>query len=168
MPGSDAQREADTPIGFGMRAAHWVASGFGAGFAPKAPGTVGTLVAIPLYLLLRELPPAYYAGVVLAMFGVGVLLCRIVETRFARHDHPSIVWDEIVGYLIAMFLAPRGWFWVALGFALFRLFDIWKPFPIGAVDRRMRGGFGVMLDDALAGVAAGAVLQVTAYLVWNF
>ena len=81
------------------------------------------------------------------------------------HDHPGIVWDEIVGYLITMFLAPAGWAWMALGFVLFRLFDIWKPFPIRQIERRIQGGFGNMLDDALAAICAWAVLQMLARMV---
>lgn len=150
----------------GRRAIHFFASGFGAGLAPIAPGTAGTLAAIPIYLLLdATLGPALYAAVVLAMFALGVWLCRETERDLGTHDAPQIVWDEIVGYLVTMWLAPRGWEWVVLGFFLFRLFDIWKPFPIRALERRIPGGFGIMLDDALAGLYALVVMQAGAYLV---
>ena len=141
------------------------ALGFGSGKAPFAPGTFGTLAAIPLYLLLRELSPLAYALVVIAMFAVGVWFCQVTEQDLGEHDHSSIVWDEIVGYLITMFMAPVGWGWMVLGFFLFRLFDIWKPFPIRTLERRIRGGFGNMLDDVLAACYALAFIQIAAHFV---
>jgi len=83
----------------------------------------------------------------------------------ATPDHPGIVWDEIVGYLITMFLAPKGWLWIILGFILFRLFDIFKPFPISWFDQRISGGLGIMADDWLAGLFGWFVLQVFAMLL---
>jgi phosphatidylglycerophosphatase A len=147
------------------RAVHLLAFGFGAGKAPAAPGTFGTLVGIPAYLLLATFPPAVYAATVAAMFAVGVWLCQVTEEDLGVHDHRSIVWDEIVGYLITLFLVPSGWPWLAAGFVLFRLFDILKPFPIRQIERRTRGGFGIMLDDALAAVYAWIVLQALARLL---
>lgn len=146
------------------RIVHFFAFGLGAGKIPFAPGTFGTLVAVPLYLLLASLPPLIYAEIVLGLFALGVWLCHATEQDLGVHDHPGIVWDEIVGYLITMFMAPAGWAWIAAGFLLFRLFDIWKPFPIRQLERRIQGGFGNMLDDALAGLYALAVLQGIAYL----
>jgi len=108
---------------------------------------------------------AVYAGVVAALFAFGVWLCQVTERDLGVHDHPGIVWDEIVGYLITMFMAPAGWEWVVLGFFLFRLFDIWKPFPIRQLERRIRGGFGNMFDDAIAAVYAWLVLQAVVRLV---
>lgn len=139
---------------------HFLAFGFGAGKIPWAPGTFGTLVAIPVYLLLVSMPPAVYAAIVLGLFILGVWLCQATERDLGVHDHAGIVWDEIVGYLITMFMAPDGWPWIMTGFFLFRLFDIWKPFPIRQIERRVRGGLGNMLDDALAGLYSLAVLQV--------
>lgn len=150
---------------FGQRMAWWVMSGFGAGRSPVAPGTVGTLIAVPLYLLVRDVSPFAYAALVAILFALGVWLCGVAERGLGVHDHASIVWDEITGFLITMFLAPRGWVWLAIGFALFRLFDIWKPYPIGAVERAVRGGLGSMLDDVLAGVFAFALLQLAARMV---
>lgn len=144
----------------GNRLVHFLAFGFGAGYAPVAPGTFGTLVAIPIYLLLMQTPLPVYALVVLGMFVAGVWLCATTERDLGMHDHSGIVWDEIVGYLITMFMAPAGWVWVVVGFLLFRLFDIWKPFPIRALERRIQGGFGNMLDDALAGLYSLVILQV--------
>ena len=147
--------------------ARFLALGFGSGKAPFAPGTFGTLVAIPIYFLLRELAPLTYALIVIAMFALGVWICQITEQDLGEHDHSSIVWDEIVGYLITMFMAPAGWIWIAAGFFLFRLFDIWKPFPIRALQRRIRGGFGNMLDDVLAALYALAFIQIAAHFVNN-
>jgi phosphatidylglycerophosphatase A len=150
-------------IPLGRRLIHFLAFGFGAGTAPAAPGTYGTLVAVPVYLWLAPLSPTVYVPTVLAMFAAGVWFCRVTERDLGVHDHPGIVWDEIVGYLVAMFLAPAGWFWVVTGFFLFRVFDVWKPFPIRALEHRVQGGFGCMLDDALAGVYACLALQAIAY-----
>lgn len=145
------------------RVIHFLAFGFGSGRMPVAPGTFGTLAAIPIYLLLDSAPPPAYAAVVAGLFVLGVWLCHATEQDLGVHDHPGIVWDEIVGYLITMFLAPRGWQWIVLGFVLFRLFDIWKPFPIRQIERRIRGGLGNMLDDALAGLYSLAAIQGIAY-----
>jgi phosphatidylglycerophosphatase A len=144
--------------------AHFLAFGFGAGKAPVAPGTFGTLVGIAAYLLLQPLSALSYAVTVLALFVLGVWLCQVTERDLGVHDHPGIVWDEIVGYLITMFMAPAGWAWIVAGFFLFRLFDIWKPFPIRQLERRIQGGFGNMLDDALAGLYSLAALQGMVYL----
>ena len=147
------------------RFVHFLAFGFGSGKSSVAPGTFGTLVGIPAYLLLQPLATYIYVAVVAAMFGVGVWLCHVTEQDLGVHDHPGIVWDEIVGYLITMFMAPAGWVWMSAGFLLFRLFDIWKPFPIRQIERRIQGGFGNMLDDALAAVYAWVVLQAVVRLV---
>jgi phosphatidylglycerophosphatase A len=153
------------PVPMWRRIVHFFAFGFGSGKAPVAPGTFGTLVGIPIYLLLEPLAIYIYVAAVAGMFAAGVWVCRVTERDLGVHDHPSIVWDEIVGYLITMFLAPAGWMWPALGFVLFRLFDIWKPFPIRQLERRIQGGFGNMLDDALAAVYAWLVLQALARLI---
>ena len=147
------------------RPVHFLAFGFGTGLAPKAPGTVGTLAALPFYfgMLALGLTPLFYALVVLALLLVGVWLCHQTAADLGVHDHPGIVWDEIVGYLIAMFLVPASWQGLVLGFALFRLFDIWKPFPIGYLDRHVSGGWGIMLDDVVAGLYALGVLHA---LIW--
>jgi phosphatidylglycerophosphatase A len=149
---------------FGRRLIRFAASGFGAGWAPKAPGTFGTLLAVPIYLILSQLGPVLYATAVAAMFAIGVWICGVAG-RDLGDDAPSIVWDEIVGFLIAMFMVPVGWQWILAGFALFRLFDVLKPFPIGAIERRVHGGLGTMLDDALAGTAALAILHAVVLLI---
>ncbi|MDX1251980.1 MAG: phosphatidylglycerophosphatase A [Gammaproteobacteria bacterium] len=123
-----------------------------------APGTFGTLAAVPLYLLLQNLPLIGYIIVVGILFALGVWLCHITARDLGVHDHPGIVWDEIVGYLIAMIAAPAGWLWLLTGFALFRLFDVWKPWPIHLIDRHVGEGFGIMFDDVVAGIYAWAVM----------
>jgi len=138
---------------------HWLAFGLGSGLARYAPGTWGTLVAIPPYLLLAQLPPVPYALVVIAAFAAGVWLCDTVSRDLGVHDHGGIVWDEFVGYWITMFLMPVRWEWLVAGFALFRLFDIWKPWPIRWFDDNVEGGFGIMFDDVVAAVAACGVLH---------
>lgn len=143
---------------------HLVSLGFGTGLAPKAPGTFGTLLAVPLYLILRPLSLELYLLVVAAAFALGILVCAATARAAGVHDHPAIVWDEVVGYLLCMTAAPSGWIYVFAGFALFRLFDIWKPWPIRIMDQRLRGGFGIMIDDLVAGLYGLAVLQLIVYL----
>jgi len=150
---------------FTRRLVHFAAFGFGAGKAPFAPGTFGTLVGVPIYLVLRQAPTATYAAVTMLMFVLGIWLCGVTERDFGRKDMSAIVWDEIVGYLVTMFMAPGGWEYVVGGFLLFRLFDIWKPFPIRALERRTPGGLGVMLDDVLAGLYASTGMQALSVLL---
>ncbi|MEA3273693.1 MAG: phosphatidylglycerophosphatase A [Pseudomonadota bacterium] len=138
---------------------HWLAYGFGSGLSPWAPGTAGTLAAIPLYLLLRPLPVTWYLAVLLGLFLIGIWACGKTARELNAHDPAPIVWDEFLGYLLTMTAAPTGWVWVVLGFVLFRFFDILKPWPILELDRRVHGGLGVILDDLLAGLMAWAVLQ---------
>ena len=138
----------------------FLALGFGSGLVPRAPGTAGTVAAIPLYLVLQSLTWQVYLPLVVVLFLVGVPICAHTARRLGVHDHPGIVWDEIVGYLVTMAFAPPGWMWVLAGFVLFRFFDVLKPWPIKWLDRKVGGGFGIMVDDLLAGVAAAAVLQV--------
>ena len=137
---------------------HLLSLGFGSGLAPRAPGTFGTLVAVPVYLLCAQLPLVTYLSVVVAAFVLGVYLCGRTARALDVHDHPGIVWDEVVGYLLTMAWAPSGWLWVVLGFICRRLFDILKPWPIRVLDRSVHGGLGIMIDDALAGVLAAACL----------
>jgi len=144
------RRRNTVPASVWRNPVHFLAFGCGAGAMPVAPGTFGTLVAIPLYLLLQPLQLAYYLLVVAVMVVIGIWLCGRTATDIGVHDHGGIVWDEIVGYLLTMIAAPSGWLAVVLGFALFRLFDIVKPWPIRLADRHVGGGFGIMLDDVLA------------------
>jgi phosphatidylglycerophosphatase A len=160
-PGPRPARGSATPAPAVWRnPVHLLAFGFGAGTSRWAPGTAGTLVAVPLFLLMQGLSPVLYLAITAILFGVGVWLCEVATRDLGVHDHPGIVWDEIVGYLLTMAAAPpsAGWAWVIAGFLLFRLFDIAKPWPIRWADRRVEGGFGIMIDDVLAAVYAGLVL----------
>lgn len=152
---------ADTPASVWRNPIHFVAFGFGSGAAPVAPGTFGTLAAIPFYLLLQYLPLSSYLLVMAVAFAVGCWLCEITSRDIGVHDHGGIVWDEFVGFWITMIAAPPGWLWIIVGFVLFRFFDILKPWPIRWIDKKVHGGFGIMLDDVLAGLFALAVLQLT-------
>jgi phosphatidylglycerophosphatase A len=142
--------------------AHFLALGFGSGLAPKAPGTAGTLAAFPLYWMLADNPFYWvWIGVFLV---VGVWACEVTGRDLGVHDHGGMVWDEIAAFLMVLPFAPAGWFGAFLAFALFRLFDIWKPYPIGWLDARVPGGFGVMLDDVLA--AGYAILCLRGVAAW--
>jgi phosphatidylglycerophosphatase A len=144
---------------------HLLAFGFGAGLSPKAPGTMGTVVAVLIYLVLPSMPPIIYAGLVLLSFVFGIWICAKTAEDLGVHDHGGIVWDEFVGYWITMFMAPSGLFWVLLGFVLFRLLDIFKPWPIKWADKELAGGLGIMLDDVLAGIMAALCMQALVVLI---
>ena len=145
---------------------HLLATGFGLGLAPVAPGTFGTLLGVALDPALRLLELPARAAVVAAMFLAGVWICDKSTERLGLHDHPGIVWDEVVGYLAMMLVAPAGWAWAVAGFVLFRVFDILKPWPVRDVDHAVRGGLGIMLDDLLAaGYGALALLLLKAFVV---
>jgi phosphatidylglycerophosphatase A len=140
--------------------AHVIAHGFGAGLSPVAPGTVGTLVAWPLgWLVTGLLSPALLLPLLLASFVLGVWACELTGRHLGVSDHRAMVWDEIVAFLLMLALLPRELAWQLAAFVLFRAFDIAKPPPIGWLERRFRGGFGVMIDDV---VAAGMALVVLA------
>ena len=142
------------------RPAHFLAFGFGSGLFPRAPGTAGTLVAAPLAFLARDFQLNVFLALTAMLFVAGVWLCGRTADDLGVHDHSGIVWDEIVGYLVAVAWVPREGLWLVAGFVLFRLFDIWKPWPISTLDRRVKGGLGIMLDDLLAGLAAAGVLYI--------
>ena len=141
---------------------HFLALGFGAGCAPLAPGTFGTLIAMPFCWLALRLPLSLYAGLTLLMALLGVYLCKRTSHALGGQDHPAIVWDEFVGLFLTMLAAPPGWYWLLLGFVLFRFFDILKPWPVSVADQNLKGGFGIMMDDILAAVYAWLVLQLIA------
>ncbi|MBL6986723.1 MAG: phosphatidylglycerophosphatase A [Methylobacter sp.] len=138
----------------------FLAFGFGSGLAKKAPGTFGTVAAIPLYWLFAQSNLAIYSLLTLIVTIVGIPICDIAAKKLDEHDFGGIVWDEIAGYLITMWLVPFSWQTMLVGFILFRFFDILKPWPIKWVDRQVQGGLGIMLDDVLAGVFAGGLLLV--------
>ena len=138
---------------------HLCSFGFGSGYIPVAPGTFGTLVAIPFFLVLSQFSVINYSVIVAIMFVVGIWFCSYTSSALGVHDHKAIVWDEVVGYLITMFMVPPTLLTIGVGFALFRLFDIWKPWPINLLDKNIHGGLGIMLDDVLAGVYALVILH---------
>ena len=149
--------------------AGWLACGFGSGLTPVAQGTFGSLAALLPWLLLRELPLWIYLIVLLVSFAIGVWACDIAGRAVRVSDHRSLVWDEFVGQWITLIpllippLLPASgfhWWMPAVGFVLFRLFDVWKPWPIRWFDRRVKGGLGVMIDDLVAGVFAAVVLAL--------
>ncbi len=142
-----------------------LAFGFGSGLSPKAPGTVGTVAAIPLWWLLAQLPLQSYLLIVALAAIVGIVICGRAAEKLGVHDHGGIVWDEFVGFWIAMAALPVTWNSLLFGFVLFRLFDIFKPWPISWLDKKVSGGFGIMIDDVIAGLAAAAVIYVAGMLV---
>ncbi|SBS29988.1 Phosphatidylglycerophosphatase A [Marinomonas aquimarina] len=144
---------------------HFLAFGCGSGTVDKAPGTFGTLAAIPLYLLIQDLSVSNYFLLLIVTALVGILICGKTSHDLGVHDHSGIVWDEFVGYWITMWMAPEGWTYIILGFILFRFFDIWKPWPISLADKHVHGGFGIMFDDILAGIFAFFALQGLVQLI---
>ena len=144
---------------------HFLAFGFGAGLSPRAPGTVGTLAAVPIYLLILQLPLWAYLLSVLLFAVAGVYICGYSAKDLGKHDHQSIVWDEIVGFLLTLTAIPYSIVNIVLGFIIFRLFDIVKPWPISYLDRRVTGGLGIMLDDIVAGLFSLAILQTIVFFI---
>lgn len=140
---------------------HFFALGFGSGLLKPAPGTWGTLASIPVYFGLLAILPiglTSYLLMLLATFLVGVYLCSQTAQDVGVHDHSAIVWDEFVGFFVTMTLVSASWQNVLIGFVLFRFFDILKPWPIKLLDKHVHGGFGIMIDDVLAGVFAALIL----------
>ena len=145
--------------------AHFFALGCGSGLSPKAPGTFGTLAAFPLYLVLAGLPGPLYWALLLLGGLIGIWACGRTGRALGVADHGGIVWDEIVAFLAVLPFTPPTWWGYVLAFGLFRLFDIWKPYPIGWLDARVKGGLGVMLDDMLAaGYAIICLMGATAWM----
>jgi phosphatidylglycerophosphatase A len=144
---------------------HFLAFGFGAGLSPKAPGTAGTLVAIPIVLLVMHFGWIAHLIFTIAAFFAGIYICGESARRLGEHDHGGIVWDEITGYSVTMLAAPAHWYWLVGGFVLFRFFDIVKPWPIREADHSLSGGVGIMLDDIIAGIFAGAILFAVKLLI---
>ena len=144
----------------------FLAFGFGSGLAPKAPGTFGSMAGLVIWLLLADLSlPAYLTIVTLSGLA-GVYICGTAAEKLGVHDHGGIVWDEFVGLWIAMAALPVSWASIILGFGLFRFFDILKPWPISWLDKKVSGGWGIMLDDIAAGAATSATIYMLASLGW--
>jgi phosphatidylglycerophosphatase A len=138
----------------------FLAFGFGSGLARKAPGTFGTLAAVPIYCILAQTGNLFYSIVTLTITLAGIWICGQAADKLGEHDFGGIVWDEIAGYLITLWWLPFSWQGMVLGFIIFRIFDILKPWPIKIADRKVKGGFGIMLDDVLAGVLAAIVVRI--------
>ena len=139
---------------------HLIAAGFGSGLAPRAPGTFGTLAALLPWWPLHFLPTALYWAIIALGTALGIYVCGKTARDLRTHDHGAIVWDEFIGLWIALAWLPAGPAWVIAGFLLFRLFDIWKPWPIRWCDKHVHGGFGIMFDDIVAGACTLAILQL--------
>ena len=146
---------------------HWPAFGFGLGLAPKAPGTFGSLLGLPIWWFSWSYGLGLYLLMALTLFGIGVWFCGESAKRLGVHDHGGIVWDEVVGMLLTMTFVEPSLSAAVLGFGLFRLMDIAKPWPIRDVDHRLHGGLGIMLDDVLAAVYAALALSGIQYLLLN-
>ena len=144
---------------------HFFAYGFGSGLIPWAPGTFGTLLGVVIYLLLWPVPHWLYWLITLILFIAGIFICGYSARKMGVEDPGAVNWDEVVGYLVTMAFAPRGWPWMLAGFVLFRLFDILKPWPIRWLDRRVKGGLGIMLDDVAAAVASAILLYIAALVL---
>lgn len=143
----------------------FLATGAGSGFLPRAPGTWGTVAAVPLYLLLAPLSPGAYALLLVVLCAVATIVSAAAEQHFGCTDPPQVVIDEILGFLITMFLIAPDWRLLIAGFLFFRAFDIFKPFPAGWINRRVAGGWGIVLDDVVAGVYANCVLHAAVWVL---
>ncbi|HSI38058.1 MAG TPA: phosphatidylglycerophosphatase A [Methylotenera sp.] len=148
--------------------AHFFALGFGSGLSPKAPGTAGTVVALPLAWLISTLPLYTQLLIIASLFVAGIFICSITNKNLGVADHGSIVWDEIVAMMLVLTFTPLFWAWWLTAFLLFRLFDIWKPYPIRQLDAKLKNGFGVMFDDLLAAVYAIISLKVLLWMTTTF
>ncbi|KAF3977262.1 MAG: phosphatidylglycerophosphatase A [Methylococcales symbiont of Iophon sp. n. MRB-2018] len=139
----------------------FLAFGFGSGLTKLIPGTMGTVAAIPVYLLFIQADFWLYSMLTVLVMISGIWICDSATKQLGVDDFGGIVWDEIAGFLITMWLVPFSWYAVFLGFVFFRVFDILKPWPIGWIDKKVKGGLGIMLDDVFAAVfAAAAVLLI--------
>jgi phosphatidylglycerophosphatase A len=136
----------------------FLAFGFGSGLAKKMPGTMGTLAAIPVYMVCMQTNIWIYSVLTLAVCIVGINICDEAAKQLGEHDFGGIVWDEIAGFLVTMWFVPFSWYAMICGFVLFRFFDILKPWPIKWADKKVDGGFGIMLDDILAGLFSAIIL----------
>ena len=144
---------------------YFIAFGFGTGLLPWIPGTFGTVMGVLWYLLLIKLPLWGYLTVIVIAYAFGVWVCEKVSNKIGVHDHSGIVWDEMVGFWITMVGVPYDLMTISLGFVLFRIFDIWKPWPISWADKNIRGGQGIMLDDLLAAAPSCIMLNAIMYFI---
>jgi phosphatidylglycerophosphatase A len=136
-----------------------LATGFGVGYSRIAPGTMGTLIVVPIYYFLSNIPSPIYEITLIGFFFLSVWISENAEVFFGKRDDQRIVIDEMMGFLITMLWIPRTVLFIIMAFILFRLFDILKPFPVRRVEKRWKGGFGVVLDDAIAGLYGNIILH---------
>ncbi|WP_088331628.1 phosphatidylglycerophosphatase A [Lacimicrobium sp. SS2-24] len=146
--------------------AHFLALGFGSGLSPVAPGTMGTLVTLPLVCLLALTGLISYVLVTLVACVIGIWICGRTARDMGVHDHGAIVWDEVAGMLLTMIAVPVTGVTLLVGFVIFRVLDILKPWPISYLDKHVHGGAGIMADDILAGVMACLLMHLLMYLGW--
>jgi phosphatidylglycerophosphatase A len=144
------------------------ATGLGTGYSPIAPGTLGTLITVPIYYFISNISSPIYEITLIGLFFLSVWISENAEVIFKKKDDRRIVVDEMMGFLITMLWIPKTFYFVLIGFLLFRFFDIFKPFPIRLLERRLKGGFGVVLDDVLAGVYANIILHLIYWITPNF
>jgi phosphatidylglycerophosphatase A len=144
---------------------YFIAFGFGSGALPFAPGTFGTLLAIPFYWLMQPLSLTFYLTLVIIFTLASAWICQKVSREIQYHDHPGMCIDEFIGFFVTMIHAPPGISWIIVGFLLFRLFDIWKPWPINLIDKKMTGGFGMIFDDIVAGLFAMIIIQILSFII---
>lgn len=144
---------------------HLLATGLGSGLSPIIPGTMGSLAAIPFWLLMYWLLPVWLCWfIILFGFVVGIVICQRTSDDMQVHDHGSIVWDEFIGMWMTLMVIPLvSWQWVLIAFVLFRFFDMLKPCPIGWFDRQVGGGLGIMLDDIIAAIFAMVIVAALAH-----
>ena len=161
---SGAQKEASAAVVF-SDPVHFLAFGFGSGLAPKAPGTAGSLVGVALGWFTVSLPFGWRIAILTVLIGAGIWICGESARRIGVHDHPGIVWDEIAGMYMTLLVIPPHIGLYVLAFGLFRLFDIWKPWPIRDLDHRLAGGAGIMLDDLIAALYAAFLLGLGGWLI---
>ena len=149
------------------RPAYFIAFGFGSGLSPFAPGTAGTLAAFPIYglLVLAALNTTAYFALIAGLFLIGVWASHETGRALGIADYGGIVWDEIVAFLAILYFTPPTWGWFIAAFFIFRLFDVWKPFPVRYFDTHIKNGFGVMFDDALAAVYSIALIKGLAWMI---
>ena len=161
----DKSVKIENPVKMLLNPVHFIALGFGSGLTPKIPGTAGTLVGVLVFILMPDTSWMTYLLIVVCGFLFGIFCCGYTAKILNVHDHHSIVWDEIIGYMITMFMVPKEWIWILIGFILFRIFDILKPWPISFIDRRIEGGLGIMLDDVIAALFSLAIIQIAIYFL---
>ena len=142
-----------------------LATGFGAGYVPKAPGTAGSLVGVGIGVAIAPLDAPVAIAITVAVCAAGFPICAAAERMLRESDPSIVVWDEIAGMLLAGLALPAGWLWWLAAFGLFRAFDVVKPWPIGWMDRRLTGGTGIMADDLAAGALAWVAIQAVGFLV---